>query len=61
VFEPALLPRDHPAWRHPRITVSSHIAAFASRPARARHVAAALAAHRRGEELPHRYQPERLY
>jgi glyoxylate/hydroxypyruvate reductase A len=45
-------------WRHPRITVTSHVAAFASRPAWARHVAAALAAYRRGEELPHCYQPE---
>ena len=61
VLEPEPLPRDHPAWRHPRITVTSHIAAFASRPARARHVAAALAAYRRGDELPHRYQPERGY
>jgi len=61
VFELEPLPRDHPAWRHPRITVTSHIAAFASRPARARHIVAALAAYRRGEGLPHRYQPERGY
>ena len=61
VFEPEPLPPDHPAWRHPRINVTSHVAAFASRPARARHVAAALAAYRRGKELPHRYQSERGY
>jgi glyoxylate/hydroxypyruvate reductase A len=61
VFDPEPLPPDHPAWRHPRITVTSHVAAFASRPARARHVAAALAAYWRGDELPHRYQPERGY
>jgi glyoxylate/hydroxypyruvate reductase A len=61
VFEPEPLPPDHPAWRHPRITVTSHVAAFASRAARARHVLVALAAYRRGDELPHRYQPERGY
>ncbi|CAN5666847.1 glyoxylate/hydroxypyruvate reductase A [soil metagenome] len=61
VFEPEPLPADHPAWNHPRITVTSHVAGFASRRARARAVVAALEAHERGEALPNLYQPDRGY
>ena len=61
VFDPEPLPADHPAWRHPRITVTSHVAGFASRRARARAVAAALEAHERGEPLPHLYDADRGY
>ena len=61
VFDPEPLPADHPAWRHPRITVTSHVAGFASRRARARAVAAALAAQARGEPLPNLYCPDRGY
>jgi glyoxylate/hydroxypyruvate reductase A len=61
VLEPEPLPADHPAWRHPRITVTSHVAGFASRPARTRAVVAALTAYERGEPLPHLYRPERGY
>lgn len=61
VFDPEPLPADHPAWRHPRITVTSHVAGFASRRARARAVAAALEAQKRGEALPNVYQAERGY
>jgi glyoxylate/hydroxypyruvate reductase A len=28
VFDPEPLPPDHPAWQHPRITVTPHIAAL---------------------------------
>jgi glyoxylate/hydroxypyruvate reductase A len=61
VFEPEPLPPDDPTWRHPKIIVTSHVAGFASRPARARAVAAALAAFERGERMPNLYEPERGY
>ena len=61
VFDPEPLPADHPAWRHPRITVTSHVAGFASRRARARSVVAALEAHERGEPLPNLYCADRGY
>jgi glyoxylate/hydroxypyruvate reductase A len=61
VFETEPLPPDAPAWTHPRITVTSHVAGFASRPARARAVAAALAAFERGAPLPNLYDPARGY
>jgi glyoxylate/hydroxypyruvate reductase A len=61
VFDPEPLPADDPAWRHPKITVTSHVAGFASRPARARAVAKALIAYERGEPIPNLYQPERGY
>jgi len=61
VFDPEPLPPDHPAWRHPRITVTSHIAGFASRRARARSVAAVLAAYEGGNPLPNLYCADRGY
>ena len=61
VFEPEPLPADHPAWRHPRITVTSHVAGFSSRRGRAAAVVAALAAAARGEPMPNLFQPDRGY
>jgi glyoxylate/hydroxypyruvate reductase len=61
VFESEPLPADHAAWRHPRITVTSHVAGFASRRSRARSVAQALAAHESGAPLPNLYRAERGY
>jgi glyoxylate/hydroxypyruvate reductase A len=61
VFDTEPLPPDHPAWRHPRIGITSHVAGFASRPARAAYVAEALAAHAAGREMPNLYRPERGY
>jgi glyoxylate/hydroxypyruvate reductase A len=61
VFDPEPLPAEHPAWRHPRITVTSHIAGYASRRARAASVVAALSACERGETPPNLYRPERGY
>jgi glyoxylate/hydroxypyruvate reductase A len=61
VFDPEPLPADHPAWRHPRITVTSHVAGFASRRARARAVVAALDAHESGQPLPSLYCADRGY
>jgi glyoxylate/hydroxypyruvate reductase A len=61
VFDPEPLPAGHPAWRHPRITVTSHVAGFASRRARARSVVAALEAQERGEPLSNLYDADRGY
>jgi glyoxylate/hydroxypyruvate reductase len=61
VFDTEPLPPEHPACRHPRIGITCHVAGFASRPARAAYVAAALAAHLQGREMPNLYKPERGY
>jgi glyoxylate/hydroxypyruvate reductase A len=61
VFEEEPLPSEHPAWVHPRITVTSHLAGYASRRARAASVAATLEALERGETVPHLYDPVRGY
>jgi glyoxylate/hydroxypyruvate reductase A len=61
VFEEEPLPQEHPAWAHPRIMVTSHLAGYASRRARAASVAATLAALERGEPVPHLYDRVRGY
>jgi len=61
VFDPEPLPPDHPVWAHPRIIVTPHLASLASRPARARFVAQAIAAFERGEPLPTLYDTTRGY
>jgi glyoxylate/hydroxypyruvate reductase A len=61
VFEEEPLPAEHPAWAHPHITVTAHLAGYASRRARAASVAATLAALERGETVPHLYDPVRGY
>jgi glyoxylate/hydroxypyruvate reductase A len=61
VFDTEPLPPEHPAWRHPRIGITSHLAGFASRPARAAYVAEALSAHAEGRAMPNLYRAERGY
>ena len=61
VFEQEPLPTDNPAWTHPRITVTAHLAGYASRRARAASVVAALEALARGETVPHLYNRARGY
>jgi glyoxylate/hydroxypyruvate reductase A len=61
VFETEPLPPDNPAWKHPRIGITCHLAGFASRPARAAYVSEALAAHLEGRPMPNVYKPERGY
>ena len=61
VFDEEPLPPSHPAWAHPRITVTPHMASLASRRARARYVVDAIARFERGEALPNLYDPERGY
>jgi len=61
VFEEEPLPAEHPAWAHPRVLVTPHLASQSSRPARARYVADAIAAFERGERPPNLYDPARGY
>lgn len=61
VFEQEPLPADDRLWRHPKIIVTPHLASSASRRARARAVAAAIAAFERGEEPDNLFRPERGY
>lgn len=61
VFEPEPLPADNPVWRHPRITVTPHLAGYASRRARAGAVIAALGALERGKAIPHLFDRVRGY
>ncbi len=61
VFDPEPLPDGHPAWSHPKLIVTPHVASTPSRRDRARYVVAAIAAHERGEALPNVYDPVRGY
>jgi len=61
VFEEEPLPPGHPAWTHPRLTVTPHVASLPPRSERAAHVAALIAAHERGEALPNTYDHARGY
>lgn len=61
VFEEEPLPPDHPAWAHPRIIVTPHIASQSARPKRAEYVGAAIAAFERGETPPNLFDPAKGY
>lgn len=61
VYDPEPPPADHPVWRHPRIIMTPHNAAFDTRRERARYVAGAILAFERGGKLPNLYQPARGY
>jgi glyoxylate/hydroxypyruvate reductase A len=61
VFEQEPLPSEHPAWAHPKILVTPHIASLPPRSERAAHVAACIARHRRGEPIPNLYDHARGY
>jgi len=61
VFEEEPLPPEHPAWTHPKLTVTPHVASLPPRSERAAHVAAMIAAHERGEALPNTYDHDRGY
>jgi glyoxylate/hydroxypyruvate reductase A len=61
VFETEPLPPEHSFWTHPKVIVTPHNASMSSRPARARYVAAAIAAFERGETPSNLYDPVRGY
>jgi glyoxylate/hydroxypyruvate reductase A len=61
VFEQEPLPPDHPAWVHPRLTVTSHVAGFATRRVRSAYVAEAMAVLECGGTPLYLYQHERGY
>lgn len=61
VFETEPPAPDDPVWAHPRITVTTHIAGYATRRDRAATVARNIIAFERGEPLPNVYDPERGY
>lgn len=61
VFETEPLPPDHPAWTHPKLIVTPHLASLPSRRERAQHVARGIAMHERGETLPNLYDHARGY
>ena len=61
VFETEPLPADSPAWTHPRILVTPHVASFPNRAARARFVADAIAAFEADGTVLNRFDPARGY
>lgn len=61
VFETEPLPADDPAWAHPRILITPHVASTAGRQARGRFVIEAIRAFEAGETLPNQYDPARGY
>ncbi len=61
VFEPEPLPADSPAWSHPKILVTPHLASLPNRRERAEYVAEGIARFERGEALPSLYDPSRGY
>lgn len=61
VFATEPLPPESPAWAHPRIIVTPHVASTPSRLERAHYVAGCIARFERGETLPNLYVPERGY
>ncbi len=61
VFDQEPLPPEHPAWTHPKLLVTPHLASLPPRSERAAHVAKLIAAHERGEALPNTYDHARGY
>lgn len=61
VFTPEPLPGDHPFWRHPRITLSPHVASITDPRTVVQLIAENVRRWRAGEELLHRVDPKRGY
>ena len=61
VFEQEPLPAEHPAWTHPKLLVTPHLASLPPRSERAAHVATLIAAYERGDARPNRYDHARGY
>lgn len=61
VFEQEPLPPEHPAWVHPGILVTPHLASLPSRRERAQYIARGIALHEAGAPLPNLYDHTRGY
>jgi glyoxylate/hydroxypyruvate reductase A len=61
VFEQEPLPPEHPAWTHPRLLVTPHLASLPPRRERVEHVVRCMALHARGEPMPNTYDHARGY
>lgn len=61
VFHEEPLPADHPFWRHPKITVTPHIASLTVPSSAAEYVAANIRRAERGEALPNVVDPGKGY
>jgi len=61
VFEQEPLPPEHPAWAHPGILVTPHLASLPSRRERAQYIARGIALHESGAPLPNLYDHVRGY
>jgi glyoxylate/hydroxypyruvate reductase len=61
VFDSEPIAADHPAWQHPKVFVTPHIASMASFRARAHFAAQAIIAYEQGGVVPNLYDPERGY
>ena len=61
VFEEEPLPPADPAWSHPRVIVTGHLAGNASRASRAASVAETIRMLEAGEVPPTLYNPARGY
>lgn len=60
-FEREPLPTGHPFWRHPRISVTPHVASLTNPDTSARQVAEGIRRDQRGEPLPHVVDRDRGY
>jgi glyoxylate/hydroxypyruvate reductase A len=61
VFHTEPLPETHPFWRHPKITVTPHIAAISEPRVAAQYVADGIARFEGGEPLDNIVDPSRGY
>lgn len=61
VFDPEPLPDGHPAWSHPKLTLTPHVASLPTRAERAVQLARNILAFERGDALPTLYDPAKGY
>jgi glyoxylate/hydroxypyruvate reductase A len=61
VFDPEPLPDGHPAWSHPKLTLTPHVGSLPTRAERAAQLARNILAFERGETLPTLYDPAKGY